>query len=286
MLLIVSACALANAEVPTAGTDQTHADLRTALPVTAEELMPLETRRGVYLVTEGAEQGLQVPFTLEQHGDQWILIQQRLARHELHRDHQGNWLIDRETDLRQDRQIEYVSPVILVPATVDWGTSLTGRTRVIVSNTRTKSVKYRGSCTWQLDFIGMGSFETPSGTVPVYRLRAKREIRLPLAQISMTIDFEYVRGTGMVATGVDQVTRSLGLFTERDLWRLEQLPQHGSSSFSLPQHCTTAAMSWTASRPRLATTTTRHTRCWSKFGTLSNPIQESRCALAGLLELV
>ena len=223
-LLVVSASALANAEVPTVGTDQTQADLRTPLPVTGEELMPLEARRGVYLVTEGADKGLQVPFTLEQHGEKWILTKQGLARHELHRDRQGNLLIDRETDLRQDRHIEYVSPVMLLPATVNRKTSLTGKTRVIVGNLRTRFVKYRGLCTWQLDFIGVGPIETPGGTVPVYRLRAKREIRLPLAQISMTIDFEYVRGTGMVATGVDQVVHSLGLFTDREVWRLEQLP--------------------------------------------------------------
>ena len=223
-LLVVSASALANAEVPTVGTDQTQADLRTSLPVTGEELMPLEARRGVYLVTEGAEKGIQVPFTLEQHGEQWILTKQGLARHELHRDHQGNLLIDRETDLRQDRQIDYVSPVMLLPATVDRTTALTGKTRVVVRSTRTKSVQYRGICTWQLDFIGTSSIDTPGGILPVYRLRATREIRLPLAQISMTIDFEYVRGTGMVATGVDQVVHSLGLFTDREVWRLEQLP--------------------------------------------------------------
>jgi len=224
VLLIVSAYALANAAVPTAGTDRAHGPPRTLLPVTAEELMPLEARRGVYRVTEGVEKGIQVPCTLEPRGDQWILTKQGLARHELHRDQQGNLLIDRETDLRQDRQIEYVSPVVLLPATVDRKTSLTGSTRVIVSNIHARSVKYRGTCTWQLDFIGVGPIETPGGTLPTYHLRAKREIYLPLAQISMTIDFEYVRGIGMVATGVNQVVHSLGLFTNREVWRLEQLP--------------------------------------------------------------
>jgi len=220
LLVISTSTLLANAELSIARVDQAQTDL----PVTAEELMPLEARRGVYLVTEGAEKGIQVPFTLEPHGDQWILTKHGLAQHELHRDHQGNLLIDRETDLRQDRQIDYVSPIMLLPATVDSTMSLTGKTRVIVRSTRTRSVKYRGTCTWQLELIGVGPVETPDGTVPAYRLRAKREIHLPLAQISMTIDFEYMRGKGMVATGVDQVVHALGLFTERERWRLEQLP--------------------------------------------------------------
>lgn len=186
--------------------------------------MPLEPRRGVYLVTEGPEKGKRVPFTFEQRGDRWVLTKHELAQHELHRDQRGNLLIDQETDLREDRQIEYLSPIILLPATVDSNTSLTGKTRVIVRNTRSRSVKYRGVCTWQLHFLGVGSVETPAGVVPVYRLRATREIRLTLAQISMTIDFEYERGKGMIATGVDQISRSLGLFTNRDTWRLEQLP--------------------------------------------------------------
>ena len=223
-LLIMSVSASANAEGPTARTDQAHADLRTPLPVMAEELMPLEARRGIYLVTEGPEKGKQVPFTFEQHGDRWVLTKNDLARHELHRDQRGNLLIDRETDLREDRQIEYVSPVILLPAMVDSNTSLTGTTRVIVRNTRTSSIRYRGVCNWRLDFLGVGLVETPAGTFPAYRLRATREIHLTLAQMSMTIDFEYVRGQGMIATGVDQVIRSLGLFTIRDAWRLEQPP--------------------------------------------------------------
>jgi len=186
--------------------------------------MPLEVRRGVYLVTEGAQKGKQVPFTFEPHGDRWVLTKHGLAQHELHRDQKGNLLIDRETDLREERQIEYLSPVMLLPATVDSHTSLTGKTRVIVRNTRTRSVNYRGVCHWELKFIGVRLVETPTGTFPAYRLRARREIQLPLAQISMTIDFEYGHGKGMIATGIDQMIRSLGLFTNRDIWRLEQRP--------------------------------------------------------------
>ena len=225
VLLAVPSCTQLNAAVPTATADQARADLRSPLPVTAEELMPLvEAHRGIYLVTEGAQKGQQVPFTFEQHGDRWVLTKHGLVQHELHRDQRGNLLIDRETDLREDRQIEYVSPVILLPAMVDSHTSLTGTTRVTVRNTRTRSSNYRGVCNWRLDFMGVGPVETPAGTFLAYRLRARREINLPLAQISLIIDFEYVRGKGMITTGVDQVIHSLGLFTHRDIWRLEQLP--------------------------------------------------------------
>ena len=219
-LAAVSLCAQGTVAVPTATADHARADL----PITAEELMPLKPSRSVYLVTEGPQKGEQVPFTFEQRGDQWILTKEEMARHELHRDRQGNLLVDRETDFREGRQIEYNPPIMLLPSTVDSRTSVTGTTRVIVRNTRGSSVKYRGSCHWQLDFIGLGSIDMPGGTLPVYRLRTTREIRLSLAQISMTIDFEYVRGIGMVATGIDQVIRALGLFTNREIWRLEQLP--------------------------------------------------------------
>ena len=221
--LLVSASAELHAEVLTPRADQAQTDVPIPLPVTAGELMPLEARRDVYLVTEGADQGLQVPVTFEPHADHWILTQQGVAQHELHRDRQGNLLIDRETDLRQDRQIDYGSPILLLPATVEGTRSWTGHTPVSVRSTRTRSVKYRGACTWQLEWRGVGPVETPGGTVPAYRLRATREIRLPLAQISMTIDFEYVRGLGMIATGIDQVVHALGLFTERERWRLERM---------------------------------------------------------------
>ena len=219
----MSICAQLDAAVP-ARADQVRADLQAPLPITAEELMPLEARHGVYLVTEGSEKGKKVPWTFEPHGDHWTLTKHELARHELHRDQKGNLLIDQETDLREERQIEYASPVMLLPATVDNGTSLTGTTRVTVRNTRFRSVNYRGVCHWELKFIGVSPVETPAGPVPTYRLRARREIQLPLAQISMTIDFEYVHGKGMIATGIDQVIHSLGLFTHQDIWRLEQLP--------------------------------------------------------------
>lgn len=220
--LTVAFCAHLSAVTPTAWADGVQADSQTPLPVTAQELMPLEPSRGVYFVVEGSEIGKAVPFTFEQRGDQWILTKDGMAQHELHRDHQGNLLIDRETDLREGWEIEYTAPITLLPATIDSHTSMTGTTRVIVRNIRTRSVKYRGVCRWQLDFVGAGSVERSGGTLPTYRLRATREIRLALAQISMTTDFEYARGTGMVATGINQVIHSLSLFTERDQWRLVQ----------------------------------------------------------------
>ena len=139
VVLASSACAQLNAGAPATGAESAHADRRISLPVTAEELMPLEPRHGVYRVIEGPEQGAQVPFTFEQHGNQWILTKQGVARHELHRDQEGNLLIDRETDLREARQIEYMSPVLLLPAAMDGETSLTGPTHVIVRSTRARS---------------------------------------------------------------------------------------------------------------------------------------------------
>ena len=223
-LLALSVCAHLSLAVPMASPDQAHENPNDPLPVTAEELMPLEVRHGVYLVTEGPIRGSRVPFTFEPHGDHWVLTKQDVAQHELHRDRQGNLVIDREIDLREDRQIDYASPITLVPSTVDRATLLTGKTRVTVRSLRTPSVTHRGVCVWRLEFVGVSPVGTPDGVRPVYRLHATREIRLPLAQISMAIDFEYVRGTGMVATGVDQAIRALGLFTDRDRWRLEQLP--------------------------------------------------------------
>ncbi|MBI3324825.1 MAG: hypothetical protein HYZ92_06050 [Candidatus Omnitrophica bacterium] len=223
VLLAVSFCARVTAAAPTATASQDRANPQAALPVTAEELMPLEPSRGVYLVTEGSEKGKRVPFTFEPRGERWVLTKQGLAQHELHRDQRGNLVIDRETDLREERQIDYASPVMLLPTTMDHRTSLTGTTRVTVRHTGSRSVTYRGVCRWELTFVGVSPVETPAGTVPAYRLRARREIRLPLAQMAMTIDFEYGRGKGMIATGIEQVIHALGLFTNREVWRLEQL---------------------------------------------------------------
>lgn len=222
VLLTAFVCSPLDAAIQAPGSESAQAGVQAELPITAEELMPLELRRGVYLVTAGPETGKEVPFTFEPRGDHWLLTKEGLARHELHRDREGNLLIDRETDLREDRQIEYAAPILLLPSTVDRATSVAGTTRVTVGNTRARSVTYRGVCRWELRFIGVRSVDTPAGRVPVYRLRATREIRIPLAQISMTIDFEYGRGRGMVATGIKQIIRSLGLFTDRDVWRLEQ----------------------------------------------------------------
>lgn len=153
-----------------------------------------------------------------------MLTKDGLTQHELHRDRQGSLWIDQETDLREGRQVEYASPVMLLPATVDSSTLLTGNTRVTVRNTRSRSVSYRGVCRWQLQFVGVSLVETLTGISPVYHLRTRHEIQLPLTQISVTIDFEYERGKGMIATGVTQMNRFLSLFTLRqNPWRLEQL---------------------------------------------------------------
>ena len=193
------------------------------LPVKAEQLMPMEPRQGIYLVTEGPDKGKQVPFTLEQRGDSWILTKEGLTWHELKRDDRGNILILRESDLRDQRQVDYDPPIVLLPFVVDENVSTMGKTHVTIRNTQTGSVMHRGDCKWQLNFIGLQPREIPAGTFLTYHLQATRQIRLALTETTVTIDFDYVLGKGMVATGFKQVIRFMGLSINRTTWRLEQL---------------------------------------------------------------
>ncbi len=197
-------------------------DARERLPISADELLPLKTARGVYLVKEGPETGREIPFSLEQTGSRWLLTKEGLTWHELQRDAHGNILILRETDLLENRQVEYSPPIVLLPAVVHDNTSLTGKTRITIKNAQTGTVTYRGECIWNLTFAGIESSETPLGTFMTYHFQVKHQIALPLAHASLTIDFGYAIGKGMVVTAVDQVTRAFGLFSNRTTWRLEQ----------------------------------------------------------------
>lgn len=192
------------------------------LPVSAEELLPLKSTHGIYLVKEGPEKGREIPFSLEQLGNRWILAKEGLTWHELRRDAHGNILILKETDLLENRQVEYNPPIVLLPAVINDDTSLTGKTQVTIKNAETGAVTYRGECEWQLIFAGIESTETSSGTLSTYHFQVKHQIALPLAYVSLTIDFGYAIGKGMVVTAIDQVTRTFGLFSSRTTWRLEQ----------------------------------------------------------------
>ncbi len=84
------------------------------------------------------------------------------------------------------------------------------------------TITHRGECEWNLTFAGIESSETPLGTFMTYHFQVKHQIALPLAHVSLTIDFGYALGKGMVVTAVDQVTQAFGLFSSRATWRLEQ----------------------------------------------------------------
>ena len=213
---------LLQTDICSAGAAAEQLALQEPLPVSAEELLPLKSTHGVYLVKEGPEKGREVPFSLEQLGNRWILTKEGLTRHELQRDAHGNILILKETNLLENRQVEYNPPIVLLPAVVNGNTSLAGKTRVTIKNAKTGAVTYRGECTWQLIFAGIESTETSSGTFSTYHFQVKHQIALPLAHASLTIDFGYAIGKGIVVTAVDQVTRVFGLFSNRITWRLEQ----------------------------------------------------------------
>ena len=206
-----------------AGAVQGSSHTQSPLPIKAGQLMPMEPGRGVYLVKEGFDRGKQVPFTLEWRGDRWLLTKEGLTWHELKRDDQDNILILREADLRDKHQIEYDPPVVLLPAVVDNDTSMAGKTHVTIQNTQTGAVTHRGDCEWHLEFIGTQPLETPAGTLLSYRFHATRRIRLTLAETTVTVDFDYAPGKGMIATGFKQVVRFMGLFSKQTTWRLEQL---------------------------------------------------------------
>jgi len=199
------------------------AGVETFLPVKGEELMPLEFRKGVYRTVIGDGKKDLVPFSLEQKGRQWILTKEGMSQHELSRDRDGNILIDGEINLRDSLEIRYDPPIVLLPAVVERDTLLTGTTRVAVQNVQKQTVRYRGTCDWELTFMGTHMVDMPAGTLPSYHFHAKRKIRFSLANIIMSVDFEYVRGEGMIATEMEQMRRLLGLFSEKEAWRLERV---------------------------------------------------------------
>jgi hypothetical protein len=206
------------------------ADIGPHFPIKATELMPLTLRKGVYRVIEGPERYDQVPFVFEPQGERWILTKIGVSQHELHLDQDGNIVIDRELNLRNNLEVKYLSPIILLPAVVERDTVLSGKTRVMIRNAQTEETRYKGMCKWNIRFVGMSSAGQTDNILPVYCFQATRDIRFSLAKITLLVDFEYVRGKGMITTGIEQTIRTLGLFTDKEIWRLEQIIDSSSNS--------------------------------------------------------
>ncbi|PIQ82283.1 MAG: hypothetical protein COV76_04485 [Candidatus Omnitrophica bacterium CG11_big_fil_rev_8_21_14_0_20_64_10] len=196
-----------------------------SLPISADRLMPLKTRRGVYQVAEGADTGRRIPYALELTSTGWALTKTGFARHEIRRGHHGEISILRETDLRENRQIRYDTPVLLLPAALAAGFSAGGKTGVTVGNPEPGSKTHRGVCDWRLDFLGGRDITTPAGRFRIYRLRSMRRIRIALAEILLTVDFDYAPDDGMVATHIHRIIRIAGLFEQKEDWRMEEAPR-------------------------------------------------------------
>lgn len=189
--------------------------------ISATQLMPLEARSGVYLMTSGKHKGEKVPFTIESQDERWVETMQEWDSHVMQLDEDGNIVIPDESDLKEGLNIEYSRPVVLLPATIGPDTRVSGKTAVTIRDLDDGRVTNEGKCTWSVRFVDRRTVNTPAGEFQTYRLHMVRKISLSLVTIVMDLDFDYAPGKGEVAVDIHQTKHFIGLFTDRDAWSYE-----------------------------------------------------------------
>ena len=192
-------------------------------PITAQQLLPRQSRQGFYRIAAGPDAGALVRFTFEPQGNRWVLTKEGLTRHELVYDELGNVLIVREVNFRVNREIVYDPPIMLLSAALDTNRPVTGTSQVTIRELGLGGITYQGTCTWEMLFAGTHLIHTVAGDMESYFVRLSHHLSLPMTHVALTVDFGYVIHEGMTSINVYQTAWVLGLTANNETWRLERV---------------------------------------------------------------
>lgn len=209
--LAMIGCTAPPSATPMPGVNATQPNAKPIQPIAATKLFPLSPRQGAFAVRENGKPPRTVPFQLQKHGDYWILSDPQ-NRTYLRQADNGDLVIFREDDARQQVRIDYDPAIVMLPARITPTSRPHGQVKMIVHNLSNGKVRDQGTCDYTIAPIGQVRVKTPAGVYETYHLRTTRKINLHLANAEVTLDTSYAPGVGQVAQVVKQHTQALGLF--------------------------------------------------------------------------
>ncbi len=211
-----------SANPPKTNTDTGNTNVSAALTVDdVAKLFPLKPRQGVYRITQGADKGKDVPFTLEKvDDDQWKLT---------YKDQQVTYfktsdkglLITREDDFGENVQVTYEPAINCLPVGLSKDKPFEGKTQMTVRKPSGET-RDSGTCQYTVTFEGVQRVKTPAGASEARIIRNVRKLDLSLANVTVDIFSAYAVPQGEVIERVEQKTQALGFIgmnklTERRL---------------------------------------------------------------------
>lgn len=208
------------ADVQCTNESQRAADNRSSPErVTQADLLTVKQRAKRFQITVGEDEGETLRMTLTPDGDEKLTIafQGKYRLDLLRRD--GALCIDTLHLIENDQTVRYNSPVVLIPATVEAGRSISSRVEAVLLEGG--EVSSRGSCTHNIKRITHAEFNLPVGRLEGYLLDYEHVIHLPLADVTIELELGTDAKPGILYWRSKLIKEKLGLFGETIISQLE-----------------------------------------------------------------
>jgi hypothetical protein len=186
--------------------------------VTVTELMPLNTWRKQFEITEGKDRGRVVPLMMHNvpgKEDHRKLIFGDYASIIMVSDSQGGLAMERLDLIKSRSHIVYEPALPILPRDITSGRTTQHQATFKMYDSGTGRLKRAGNATHQLKRIAHSRFDTPAGIIDGYNIDIDHRMDMPYAKLHITLGLGCRLDDGPVYGSGQYTLTKLGLFTER-----------------------------------------------------------------------
>ncbi|QDU33714.1 hypothetical protein KS4_17700 [Poriferisphaera corsica] len=192
---------------------------KTTLPplqsIDAKTLLPIKKIVGSFAYTKNNDPTRTLNFTSEPTRNGFIQTIDGLRRVYLEWDTQGNLVLKRDDDFKENVRVMYTPGIIVVPVKLEQNEpNITSKSRVQVFNLSDGHPRAAGTINSQLIAIWQSRIETNAGPFDAYIIREKRSLDLDIAQVDLTLDTAYSPGNGEILQMEWRTQKTLDLFID------------------------------------------------------------------------
>ena len=183
-------------------------------PVTAEQLFPLQPRRGQFVTAIDRELRTVAPFSLVRRDDRWTWSVEGLTITHIAVTGDGDYVITSEDDLIEGVRVTYDPALIMLPRELAAGQTYTSTSDLHVTDLDTGASRERGRIASRITLEGLAAVTTAAGTFDAHLVRTDRRMNFGVAEASVRLDSAYIVGRGLVWERLRQRLRVLGVAGE------------------------------------------------------------------------
>ena len=209
-----------------AGTPVQAANIFSQTSLNATSLLGKMPQQVTFVVTDGKYTNEQWQFTSHSQKENQIVQEfkdQHRTRIQIN-DDKSAALIE-ENDFSQNAKVLYDPPIIVIPNDLSIKTHEPTTHQMTVMSIDGKSKRDQGTCTVELQIMGMQKITTPDGQYNAMLIKESRQLKLGLAQGSVTIYNAYAPKVGLIGHRVETNLVTLGFIPLNNTLELKRPPR-------------------------------------------------------------